>query len=198
MITFIFICIALSITLLSNTIIRQNIIESLKDKAITEFEKDKICYQKTKPVAIIGIVVVILGIIYINRSNTDVDKSQDSIITKGVNAESSSESNNNVGSESLNLDGSYRHSSDANPCIISEDYIKQDLYNPKTASFSSFDCSSEENADGTYTVLRKVSASNKFGVESEFIYKLKLGFKGGIWVDMNNWELISIRSEEYR
>jgi len=92
----------------------------------------------------------------------------------------------------------YVHSSDANPCIISEDFIKDDLYNPETASFSSFNCSNEENSDGTYTILRKVSASNKLGIETEFIYKVKIGFKGGNWVDIDNWDLISIQSEEYR
>lgn len=85
-----------------------------------------------------------------------------------------------------------------NPCIISEDFIKQDLYNPSSADFSMFDCSADKNSDGTYTILRKVSAKNSFGVEKEFIYKLKIGYKGGNWVDMNNWTLINIRSEEYR
>lgn len=86
----------------------------------------------------------------------------------------------------------------ANPCIISEDFIKSDLKNPSTADFSYFDCSTEHNSDGSYTILRKVSSENSFGVEKEFIYKVKLGFKGGNWVDMNNWDLISIQSEEYR
>lgn len=86
----------------------------------------------------------------------------------------------------------------ANPCVISEDFIKQDLYNPSTADFSMFDCTTEKNADGTYTILRKVSAENSLGVEKEFIYKLRLGFSGGNWVDMSNWTLIKIQSEEYK
>ena len=94
---------------------------------------------------------------------------------------------------------SYTNSdTDANPCIISEDFIKQDLRHPSTASFSSLDCSTDKNSDGTYTILRKVSAKNSFGIESSFIYKLRLGFKGGNWVDMNNWTLINLQSEEVR
>lgn len=86
----------------------------------------------------------------------------------------------------------------ANPCIISKDFIKQDLYNPSTADFSMFDCSTDKNRDGTYTILRKVAAKNSLGVESSFIYKLTLGFKGGNWVDMSNWTLIKMQSEEYK
>jgi hypothetical protein len=89
-------------------------------------------------------------------------------------------------------------SNDPNACIISEDFIKKDLYNPSTADFSSFDCSTEYNSDGTYTILRKVGAKNSLGVEREYIYKLKLNFNGGEWVDMNNWTLLTIQSEEMR
>jgi hypothetical protein len=85
-----------------------------------------------------------------------------------------------------------------NACIISEDFIKSDLTNPATAEFSNYDCSTENNPDGTYTVLRKISAKNSLGVEKEYIYKVKLGFKGGNWVDESNWNLISIQSEEYK
>jgi hypothetical protein len=86
----------------------------------------------------------------------------------------------------------------ANPCVISEDFIKLDLTNPATADFSYFDCTNEKNNDGSYTVLRKVSAKNSLGVEKEYIYKVKIGFKGGNWVDESNWDLISIQSEEYK
>ena len=85
-----------------------------------------------------------------------------------------------------------------NPCVISEDFIKQDLRYPKSADFSIFDCKSERKSDGSYTVLRKVSAKNALGVESEFIYKVNFGFIGGSEVDMNNWKLLSIQSEEYK
>jgi len=85
-----------------------------------------------------------------------------------------------------------------NVCLTSQDFIKQDLKNPSTADFSTFDCSSERNSDGSYIVLRKVTAKNSFGVEKEFIYKVTLGFKGGNWVDLTNWDLIKIQSEEYR
>lgn len=83
-----------------------------------------------------------------------------------------------------------------NVCLTSQDFIKQDLKNPSSADFSSFDCSSERNSNGSYTILRKVSAKNSFGVEKEFIYKVTLGFKGGNWVDLTNWDLIKIQSEE--
>lgn len=100
--------------------------------------------------------------------------------------------------EEPSLSSYTNYDDDANPCIISKDFIKQDLNNPATADFSMFDCSTDKNSDGTYTVLRKVSAQNSFGVEKEFIYKLKLGFKGGNWVDISNWDLIKIQSEEYK
>jgi hypothetical protein len=89
-------------------------------------------------------------------------------------------------------------SDDPNPCIISEDFIKQDLRYPESADFSAFDCSTEKNDDGSYTILRKVSAKNAFGVESSFVYKVQLIFKGGEWTDTSNWDLVNIRSEEYK
>jgi hypothetical protein len=89
-------------------------------------------------------------------------------------------------------------SSSPNGCIMSEDFISEDLQNPATAEFSSFDCSCDENPDGTYTVLRKVAAENAFGVKKEFIYKLVLSYNGEEWTDKSNWTLISMDSEEYR
>jgi hypothetical protein len=83
-------------------------------------------------------------------------------------------------------------------CEMSKNFIKQDLNYPKSADFSMFDCSVENNSDGSYTILRKVGAKNAFGVESEFIYKVRLGYTGGIDVDIENWKLISILSEEVR
>lgn len=89
-------------------------------------------------------------------------------------------------------------SSEPNACLMSEDFIKKELAYPDEAEFSSFDCSSESNADGTYTVLRKVSAKNTFGVQSSYIYKVTLSFNGGNAVDINDWTLINIQSEEYK
>ncbi|WP_278035914.1 hypothetical protein [Flavobacterium nitratireducens] len=85
-----------------------------------------------------------------------------------------------------------------NPCLISEDFIKTDLNYPDEAEFSSFDCSTETNSDGSYTVLRKISAKNAFGVQSSYVYKVKLSFNGGDALDSNNWNLISMQSEEYK
>ncbi|RRT94157.1 hypothetical protein [Empedobacter falsenii] len=105
------------------------------------------------------------------------------------------ESTNNEVRKGLNI-SSYlesRHS-----CSMSEDFIKMDLLNPKTADFSLFDCNTERNSDGSYTILRKVSAQNSFGVEKEFIYKVTIAYTGGNELDKTNWKLINIRSEEYR
>ena len=85
-----------------------------------------------------------------------------------------------------------------NLCIVSEDFIKQDLQNPLTAEFSSLDCTSEINADGSYTVLRKVIAQNSAGVKKEYVYKLMLKQNGGEWTEKANWTLLDMKSEEYR
>lgn len=84
------------------------------------------------------------------------------------------------------------------PCEMSKDFIKKDLHYPNSADFSMIDCSVENNSDGSYTILRKVSAQNAFGVESSFVYKLTIGYKGGEWTDLNNWELLNMRSEEMK
>jgi hypothetical protein len=85
-----------------------------------------------------------------------------------------------------------------NACIASEDFIKQDLQNPATAEFSILDCTSEINSDGSYTVLRKVTAQNSFGVKKEYVYKLMLKHNGGDWTEKSNWTLLDMLSEEYR
>lgn len=85
-----------------------------------------------------------------------------------------------------------------NACPVSEDFIKMDLNNPETAEFSSFDCSQESDNLGYYTVLRKVKASNSFGVPKSYIYKIKLKYLGGDSFEKSNWILIDLKSEEYR
>ncbi|EMY3559206.1 hypothetical protein ACSN7Q_001047 [Flavobacterium psychrophilum] len=128
---------------------------------------------------------------YLKNKGYDYDS-----IQKASNERLDAKSNSSISS---NHSSSYINSTDdANPCVMSEDFIKKDLYNPATADFSMFDCSTDRNSDGTYTIMRKVSAKNSLGVEKEYIYKLKLGFKGGNWVDISNWDLINMRSEEYR
>lgn len=89
-------------------------------------------------------------------------------------------------------------SDELNPCQISIDFIKEDLKNPATLDYSSFDCTKEFDNVNKYTILRKVSAENSFGVKKEFIYKLELKYLGGNQYDKSSWELISLKSEEYR
>jgi hypothetical protein len=83
-------------------------------------------------------------------------------------------------------------------CLISKYFIKQDLINPSTADFSMFDCVSEVNQNKSLTILRRVSARNKFGIESQFIYKLKIAYLGGNEGDPKNWRLLGLTSEEYK
>lgn len=88
--------------------------------------------------------------------------------------------------------------SEPNACIMSKDFIKEDLKFPNEAEFSSLDCNVQKEGSDLYTVLRKVEAKNAFGVKQSYIYKVTLKFKGGITVDKNNWEVIAMRSEEYK
>lgn len=84
---------------------------------------------------------------------------------------------------------------DVNPCQISIDFIKKDLYNPSSIDYSLFDCNQEWNGYH-FIILRKISAKNSFGQKKEFVYKVKLKYLGGHQYDMSSWELISIQSEE--
>lgn len=88
-------------------------------------------------------------------------------------------------------------SSEPNPCLMSEDFIKKELKFPNEAKFSILDCSSEKNADGSYTILRKVEAKNAFGMQSSYIYKVTMNYNGGIPTDIKNWSLVDMRSEEF-
>ena len=89
-------------------------------------------------------------------------------------------------------------SSEPNPCLMAEDFIKKDLAFPNESDMSIFDCSKETNPDGSYTILTKISAKNAFGMEKEYIYKVTLSYNGGIDTDINNWTLIKIQSEAYK
>lgn len=89
-------------------------------------------------------------------------------------------------------------SNEPSACIASEDFIKEDLNYPEEAEFSSLDCNSEFLADGSYEVLRKVTAKNAFGIKSSYVYKVKIKQIGTNWTSKSDWQLISIRSEEYK
>ena len=289
MVTFIFIVVIIALIAVTVQIIKGNEFSKMQYQSLTAEEKESLVSKKTLPIAKIGLIILVIGTLFINLSGFfDESQKQDEIVEVAIptvdvqteivltpqmkfledngfneNADfteaqfrefkkaiesglfkkvsfcevyqkSLDITNNSRNSENeikklykkyksipnidiiiafygprvcnakpLNTD-SYTSSSynntneDANPCIISEDFIKQDLRHPSTADFSSFDCSTTKNDDGTYTILRKVSAQNSFGVESSYVYKVRLGFTGGNWVDMSNWKLIDIRSEEYR
>lgn len=84
-----------------------------------------------------------------------------------------------------------------NPCAVSINFIKNELQNPNTIDYSSFDCS-KENDGNLYTVLRKISAKNLMGVEKQYIFKLKIAYLGGNENEFSNWKLITVQSEEYK
>ena len=83
-----------------------------------------------------------------------------------------------------------------NACLMSEAFIKKELNFPKEASFPFLDCNTTDNGDGTYTILRKISAKNAFGMETEYIYKVKMSYNGGVTTDQDSWQLLDIQSEE--
>jgi len=129
--------------------------------------------SKVNTVTIIGLITMIIGIFVINCS--------------GNSSISESSIENKVESEGFDAS-----------CVIAIDFIKKDLRYPAEAEFSIFDCVRESQNDGSIMVMRRFTAKNGFGVKSEYIYKVYLYFKGGEKYNINNWELISIQSEEVR
>ena len=87
-------------------------------------------------------------------------------------------------------------SNETNAWVMSEDFILEQLSYGDEAEFSSFDCSTTNEPDGSYTVLRKVEVKNGFGVKSEYVFKLNMSFIGGNSVDIKNWKLNHIDSEK--
>ncbi|MGL6037546.1 MAG: hypothetical protein ACRC0E_01460 [Soonwooa sp.] len=88
--------------------------------------------------------------------------------------------------------------SEPNACLMSEDFIKKHLNYPAEAEFPMLDCNVKSDGNGNYTVLRKITAKNAFGVKSEFIYKVEMYYNGAIPEDINNWTLMNIKSEEVK
>ncbi len=82
-----------------------------------------------------------------------------------------------------------------NGCIVIFDFIKKDLNYPEEAKHHFLDCRSELNSDGTYTVFTFVTAKNGFGVKEKYIFKYVLSHNGLNPNDLNNWSVISKRSE---
>lgn len=166
-------------------------LELFKDKTLCQFfeEFKTLEYSKKEDEAneVLKSLEVVEDLTYIIKRKGSAlcpkenDKVINSIISKNVKSRNTS-----------------YQSVEINPCVMSEDFIKKDLRYPKTADFSMFDCSHEQNSDGSYTILRKVGAKNAFGVESEFIYKITIAFTGGNQYDINDWILIRMQSEEYR
>lgn len=85
-----------------------------------------------------------------------------------------------------------------NACMASEQFILKELNYPKGADLPFLECHVTEKNSDKYTVLRKISAVNAFGVETEYIYKVRMQFLGGDQLDDNNWQLLSIIHEEVR
>lgn len=83
-------------------------------------------------------------------------------------------------------------------CVVSEDFIKEQLNYPADAEFSLMDCIKKSDSTGSVTVWNKVVLKNSFGVKKDYIFKLKLVYLGGVEIEKKNWTLISIHSEEYR
>lgn len=147
------------------------------------------------------IVGVFLFFYFSGNSDSDTTKisNSDSAVVISPYEENYEPTSNISKTEDYSSSGSNgSYDSDANPCLMSEDFIKQELNYPKEASFPFLDCHSTDNGGGKYTVLRKISTKNAYGMEKDYIYKVELRYKGGISVDIDNWELISIRHEEVR
>lgn len=71
--------------------------------------------------------------------------------------------------------------------IISQDFVKQKIMYPENTEFEN-DVVHEIVGTNQCNILAKFKTKNSFGVESEFVYKMTLSYKGGDWTDLNNWE----------
>lgn len=94
--------------------------------------------------------------------------------------------------------GFFSDSDSKNPCLISEHFIKQDLNYPDNSEIPFLECNITETNGNEYTILRKVEASNAFGVKKTYIYKVKMAYVDGEESDAENWVLLEMRNEEYK
>lgn len=88
-------------------------------------------------------------------------------------------------------------SSSVNPCMASETFIKRELNFPSEADFNFLECHTVEEVGNTYTIIRKIKAKNAFGMETPYIYKVKMEYLGGDQFEDENWQLIYIKHEKY-
>lgn len=200
MITFLFIAVVLIIGFFIRKTIEANIYGNSVNHGMSEMQKNTIVDSKMKYIGQFLLFFVVIGCIYINfyyetknkiEETAKIETASEPIDTTVVKTEST-EKVNDVSSNYSN----YQSSEIA--CTMAQDFIKSDLFNPATADFDTFDCSSEQNSDGSYSVMRKVTAQNDYGVKKEYIYKVVIGFNGGDAYEKASWQLISIRGDEYR
>lgn len=198
-----FIIILLAVVAFFNSRIRNYYLNSQKFNHFRTSEKEELMKMPINIFLLFGFVIIFLGIAIINIS--DHFKSDQELEKALYNIENLEESQTSIPNLEVEKPSSIINSSvfvDVGDkqvaCSMAKDFIKLDLQNPATADFDLLDCTSEQNYDLSYTVMRKVSAKNALGVEKEYIYKIVIGFNGGEKYDRSSWKLVSMRSEEYR
>jgi hypothetical protein len=147
---------------------------------------------------IIEFICLFLIIVVINNEDIKFNKEIKNPIIEESTIYKSNDSTYQKKATEIESEPLSNYSGDVNPCLISEDFIKEDLRNPETADFSMFDCTHKINELGYHRVLRSVKAKNSFGVEKKLIYEVVLEYNGGSEYDYNSWSLISIRFEEMK
>jgi len=76
--------------------------------------------------------------------------------------------------------------------VIAQDFVKTRLKFPKTADFPLLPVKTSYEGNGLYSVVGTVTASNAFGVESEYRWSASLRYKGSNASSLTSWELVEL------
>ena len=78
--------------------------------------------------------------------------------------------------------------------IISKKFILNELISPKSAEFGYYD-DMKVSYDGksTYQIRNFVDCQNFYGALIRHKYDITIDFKGGMWEDPNNWEVLNLK-----
>ncbi len=76
--------------------------------------------------------------------------------------------------------------------VIAKDFVKSRLKFPKSADFPLLPEKTEYEGNGLYSVVGTVTASNAFGVESEYRWNASLRYKGSNASSITSWELVDL------
>jgi len=142
--------------------------------------------NKRKIITIIVSILLLFVIIWVKNSDIPINEnSQRSSVSYPVSNNVSS-SNNGNNSESTNAPDNIE------AYVISQNFVKDNIVSPSTADFT-IEPINVKCIGNKFMVVSYLDAQNSYGAKIREKYMCYLIYNGGIWSNVSNWTLMSLR-----